>query len=70
MSSPIITANWQVDQDQWILPLGGGVGRLFRIGAQQLNASLQAYANVLKPEGFGDFTVGAPLQFLIPKGAR
>ncbi|MFO7628969.1 MAG: neuromedin U [Prochlorococcaceae cyanobacterium] len=70
VSSPIITANWQVDQDQWILPLGGGVGRLFRIGAQPVNASLQAYANVLKPEGFGDVTVRAQLQFLFPKGAR
>ena len=60
VTSPIITANWRAASgDQWILPVGGGVGRLFRIGKQPINASLQAYANVVKPDLFGDVTIRA-----------
>ena len=47
--------------------MGGGVGRLFRIGKQPISASLQAYANVVKPDMFGDVTVRAQIQFLFPK---
>ena len=68
VSSPIITANWQRTNDQWIVPVGGGFGRVFRLGRQPMNASLQAYANVIKPDGFGDVTVRAQIQFLFPKG--
>jgi len=68
VTSPIVTANWRATSgDQWILPVGGGVGRLFRIGKQPINASLQAYANVVKPDIFGDVTVRAQIQFLFPK---
>lgn len=67
VSSPIVTANWQAaNGEQWILPVGGGVGRVFRVGRQPLNASLQAYANVVKPENFGELTIRAQLQFLFP----
>jgi hypothetical protein len=31
----------------------GSVGRLFRIGKQPINASLQAYANAVKPDFLG-----------------
>lgn len=49
------------------MPVGGGVGRLFRLGGQPINASLQAYANVLKPDLFGDVTIRAQIQFLFPQ---
>lgn len=68
VSAPIITANWQSTSGQWILPVGGGVGRLFRVGRQPLNASIQAYGNVIKPDGFGGVTVRAQIQFLFPTG--
>ena len=53
VTSPIVTANWRAASgDQWIVPVGGGVGRVFRVGRQPINASLQAYANVVKPDKF------------------
>ncbi|MEB3104406.1 MAG: neuromedin U [Cyanobacteriota bacterium] len=67
VTSPIVTANWRAASgDQWILPVGGGVGRVFRVGSQPINASLQAYANVVKPDNFGDVTIRAQVQFLFP----
>ena len=68
VTSPIVTANWRAaSSDQWILPVGGGVGRVFRVGRQPINASLQAYANVVKPDNFGDVTIRAQIQFLFPQ---
>jgi hypothetical protein len=66
VSSPIITANWQASSDRWLVPIGGGVGRVFRVGSQPVNASLQAYANVAKPDQFGDVTIRAQVQLLFP----
>jgi hypothetical protein len=66
VSSPIITANWQASSDRWLVPIGGGVGRVFRVGSQPVNASLQAYANVAKPDLFGDVTIRAQIQLLFP----
>src|SRR6188474_3547001 len=32
-SSPLITANWEADDDnRWTVPMGGGIGRIFKIG--------------------------------------
>jgi hypothetical protein len=68
-SSPIITANWEAanGDQQWTLPIGGGFGRVFAIGEQNVNASLQAFLNVLKPDGAGDWTLRAQFQFLFPR---
>jgi hypothetical protein len=49
-----------------LVPIGGGVGRVFRVGSQPVNASLQAYANVAKPDLFGDVTIRAQIQLLFP----
>ncbi|QVL53800.1 MAG: transporter [Cyanobium sp. M30B3] len=67
VSSPIITANWQASSDRWLVPIGGGFGRVFRVGSQPVNASLQAYANVAKPDLFGDVTIRAQIQLLFPR---
>lgn len=68
VSSPIITANWEAPdgEEPWTVPIGGGFGRVFAIGEQKVNATLQAYWNAVKPEGAGDWTLRAQLQFLFP----
>jgi hypothetical protein len=69
VTSPIITANWEAasGDEQWTLPIGGGFGRVFAIGEQKVNASLQAFWNVIKPDGAGDWTLRAQFQFLFPR---
>jgi Protein of unknown function (DUF1254) len=40
VTAPIITANWEADsEDRWVVPIGGGGGRVFRIGQQPVNAA-------------------------------
>lgn len=50
--APIITANWNAPSDQrWLAPVGGGFGRHFDLNGTPLNVSLQAYSNVVRPDG-------------------
>ena len=67
-SVPIITANWEADKDQrWTVPIGAGVGKIFRIGKQPINMSTHAYYNVEKPDYVGDWTLRIQFQFMFPK---
>ena len=69
VSAPIATANWEADRskDIWTVPVGGGVGRLFRLGKLPINMSLQAFDYVEKPEFGADWELRAQVQFLFPK---
>ena len=54
LSSPIVTANWEADSgDVWTLPIGGGVGRLFKVGKMPVNTQLAGYWNAEKPDTVG-----------------
>jgi hypothetical protein len=64
----VITANWEASSSNtWTVPLGGGVGKLFKIGDQAMNARTEAYYNIEKPDGAPDWQWGFTLQFLFPK---
>ncbi|MEM9255906.1 MAG: neuromedin U [Pseudomonadota bacterium] len=66
-SAPIITADWEAD-DEWTVPVGGGFGRVFPIGKQPVNASLQAFYNIEKPQDLGpDWSIRAQLQLMFPQ---
>ena len=46
-SAPIITANWEADNgERWIVPFGGGIGKVFKIGKQPMNINTQVFYNV------------------------
>jgi hypothetical protein len=67
VSAPVITANWRAEGQKWKLPLGGGVGKVFRYHSNPWALSLQGYYNVVKPDGAPNWSVRlaviAPLQF-------
>jgi hypothetical protein len=68
ISDIIMTANWDLDSsDIWTVPIGGGVGKLFKIGNQAINARTEAYYNVSKPDNAPDWQWGFTVQFLFPK---
>jgi len=79
-SSPIVTANWKADKggDVWTVPLGGGFGKLFRLGQilplegdplakLPINTQLAAYGNVATPEFGPKWQLRLQIQFLFPK---
>ena len=69
VTAPIITANWEADSDhRWTVPFGGGVGKIFRIGKQPINAQVSLYNNVVTPDDYGpEWQVRTQIQFMFPK---
>ena len=66
-SAPVITADWHATgSDRWVVPLGGGIGRVFAIGAQHFNARVQVFNNIVRPEFAPNWTLQAQLQLLFP----
>jgi hypothetical protein len=68
-SNPIITANWKNDSgDKWTVPVGGGVGKLFKLGKLPINTSVDAFYNAQKTSNDApDWQLQFQVQFLLPK---
>ena len=50
-SAPINSANWNAPSGNvWLVPFGGGIGRIMRLGFQPVNLSAQAYVNAKRPD--------------------
>jgi hypothetical protein len=66
--APTITANWEADSgNKWTVPFGGGIGRVFRIGKQPVNAALRAYYNAEHPDNASNWNIAVQFTFLFPK---
>ena len=79
-SAPILTANWKAAKagDVWTVPIGGGVGKLFRLGEilplegdriakLPINTQLQGYGNLATPQLGPKWQLRFQIQFLFPK---
>jgi hypothetical protein len=67
-SVPVWTVNWSAKgSQQWTVPMGGGVGKIFKLGKLPVNAQLSAYYNVVRPDFVGNWQIRAQVQFLLPK---
>ena len=80
VSAPIMTANWAAAKggDVWTVPLGGGFGKLFKLGEilpleghaiakLPINTQLQAFGNVHRPEFGSEWQLRFQVQLLFPK---
>jgi hypothetical protein len=67
-TSPVITANWEADSgDRWTVPLGGGLGKILRLGKLPVNTQVAFYFNVEHPEVGPEWQTRVQFQFLFPK---
>ena len=68
ISDSVITVDWKIKEgDKVTLPLGGGVGKIFKIGKQPMNVRAEAYYNVIHPDAAPNWTIGGTIQFLFPR---
>jgi|tagenome__1003787_1003787.scaffolds.fasta_scaffold20990073_7 hypothetical protein len=68
VSSPIITANWELkSSDRWTLPLGGGVGKIVHVGKLPVNMYAQLFRNIERPDGTTHWSVRFQAQLLFPQ---
>ena len=67
-SAPIITADWTADsEDRWIVPLGGGGGKLVMLGGKlPLNLQTQLYYNVVRPDFGPEWQWRMQAQIMLP----
>jgi hypothetical protein len=67
-TSPIITVNWEArGSQQWTVPMGGGVGKIFKFGKLPVNTQIGAYYNVVRPDFSNNWQIRAQVQFMFPK---
>jgi hypothetical protein len=67
-SSPVITANWEAKgSQQFTVPVGGGVGKIFKFGKLPVNTQIGAYYNVVKPDFAPNWQLRLQVQLMFPK---
>jgi hypothetical protein len=58
VSAPIINANWNRSSgNRWLVPVGGGFGKAFKINRHPWAFSVQAYYNAARPEGAPEWSL-------------
>jgi hypothetical protein len=68
VSAPLITANWGRPGQDWLVPVGGGIGRKFKIGDFPWAWSVQGYYNAIKADADPDWIVRFAIISAIPFG--
>jgi hypothetical protein len=79
-TGPIITANWRskgsgeaangndtTGGSVWTVPVGGGAGRIMRLGFQPVNISASFYGNAVHPPGASSWGMRLQIALLYPK---
>jgi hypothetical protein len=68
VTSPIVTADWKATNGgRWVVPFGGGIGRITRLGPQPVNITAQFYGNAVHPAGASPWSMRLQIQLLYPK---
>jgi hypothetical protein len=67
-SAPEITVNWDAKgPNQWTVPMGGGVGKIFHFGRLPVNTQVGAFYNVVRPEFAPNWNLRFQVQLMFPK---
>lgn len=65
VSSPIITQDWLAESGQRLtLPVGGGIGKVLRLGKLPINLQLQGFYNAIHPDNGPDWQLRSQLTFI------
>jgi hypothetical protein len=67
-SSPILTVDWNAPgSQQWTVPIGGGIGKIFHFGKLPVNTQISAYYNVVRPDFGANWQIRAQVQLMFPE---
>ena len=66
--APVMTSNWKADAGQrWVVPVGGGAGKVFRLGKLPINTQIQGFYNAVRPDEYSKVQLRFQFQFLFPQ---
>jgi hypothetical protein len=71
-SSPFVLSNWTAAGGaDWLVPFGGGVGKIFRVAHFPLDAEIQAFWNAIRPDDppAPSWTLRLQIALLFPSAA-
>lgn len=66
-SSPLVTVDMMADSKQGTVPLGGGAGKIVKIGKLPFNFQLQGFYNVAHPDVGPEWSIRFEITLLLPK---
>ncbi len=67
-SAPIMVADWRASaRDRWLVPVGGGFGKLVMFGNSPVDFAASFYGNVVKPGGGPGWQMNLQMTLLFPK---
>ena len=66
-TSPTMSYNWEADDDEWTIPVGGGIGKIFRFGLLPVDMRISAYKNVEAPDSAPDWFAELQVKLIFPK---
>jgi len=70
-SAPLNLANWEAEKDQrWIIPVGGGVGKMFKMGNLPVDLQTQVFYNVVRPDLAAQWQWRVQFKLIFPKGKK
>ena len=65
-----IDTNWEAESDdQWLVPFGGGVGKIVNVGNRPVDFQVQGFYNAIHPENlpYPDWSLRLQVKLLFPK---
>jgi len=70
-TAPFLSANWKLpNNDRWMVPVGGGFGKIVRLKDVSLDMMAQGFYYVEKPRSESEWSLLLQLKFLFPKTSR
>ena len=67
-TSPLMNADWKAPgRDQWTVPVGGTVSKVFKLGSQMMSAAGGGYYNAVRPADSSSWTLRVVLSLLFPE---
>jgi hypothetical protein len=68
-SAPILVADWRAQAgNRWLVPVGGGVGKLVTIGSRPVDFAATFYGNAVTPAGTPTWQMNLQMTLLFPQG--
>jgi hypothetical protein len=67
VSAPVITAFWNLPGEKWLVPIGGGIGKVMTLGGLPFNVSIQAYWHAVRPTNSEGWALVVQFQSLFPR---
>lgn len=66
-TAPNIVADWTANaNDRWLVPIGGGIGRLVNLGSTPVDFSVGLYRNVYRPEDAPAWRMSFQMTLMFP----